>query len=187
MSDDLDWPFGLETCMTSGIRSPTFSRPLIYASAVTLGMVATVGGALAFEHIGGYIPCALCLLQRDPYYYGIPVGIAAIMAASFRAPAWVTRSLLALIGVMMIVGAGMGVYHAGVEWGFWEGPATCATSSPGLTTNAGSLLDDLNAFHGPSCTQASLRVLGLSFAGWNVIASVMLAAVAFLGASKKTA
>ena len=158
-----------------------------YAAALTLGMVATVGGALGFQHIGGYFPCALCLLQRDPYYYGIPVGIAAVLAASFRLPAWTVRSLLVVVGLLMLVGAGMGVYHSGVEWGFWEGPATCATSVTGTATNAGSLLDDLNAFHGPSCTEASLRVLGLSFAGWNVIASLILAAIAFLGASRKPA
>lgn len=163
------------------------SNHIVFAAVVTLGMVVTVGGALAFEHLGGYIPCALCLLQRDPYYYGIPVGIAAILAAGSKAPAWIVRSLLALVGLMMLVGAGMGVYHAGVEWSFWEGPATCATSSPGITTNAGSLLDNLNAFHGPSCTEASLRVLGLSFAGWNVIASLVLAAIAFIGASRKPA
>ena len=158
-----------------------------YAAALTLGMVATVGGALGFQHIGGYIPCALCLLQRDPYYYGIPVGIAAVLAASFRLPTWTVRSLLVVVGLLMLVGAGMGVYHSGVEWGFWEGPATCATSVTGTATNAGSLLDDLNAFHGPSCTEASLRVLGLSFAGWNVIASLILAAIDFLGASRKPA
>lgn len=158
-----------------------------YAAALTLGMVATVGGAVGFQHIGGYIPCALCLLQRDPYYYGIPVGIAAVLAASFRLPAWTVRSLLVVVGLLMLIGAGMGVYHSGVEWGFWEGPATCATSVTGTATNAGSLLDDLNAFHGPSCTEASLRVLGLSFAGWNVIASLILAAIAFLGASRKPA
>lgn len=158
-----------------------------YAAAVTLGMTATVGGALAFQHLGGYIPCALCLLQRDPYYYGIPVGIAAILAAYFRLPAWVVRSLLAIIGILMLTGAAMGVYHSGVEWGFWEGPATCATSVTGVATNAGSLLDDLNAFHGPSCTEASLRVLGLSFAGWNVIASIVLASLAFAGAARKQA
>jgi disulfide bond formation protein DsbB len=150
-------------------------------------MTATVGGALAFQHLGGYIPCALCLLQRDPYYYGIPVGIAAVLAAYFRLPAWIVRSLLAIIGILMLTGAGMGVYHSGVEWGFWEGPATCATSVTGVATDAGSLLDDLNAFHGPSCTEASLRVLGLSFAGWNVIASIVLASLAFAGAARKQA
>lgn len=154
-----------------------------YAVVVTLGMAVTVGGALAFQYVGGYIPCALCLLQRDPYYYGIPVGILAIVVSAIGLPASVTRALLVVVGVMMLVGAGMGVYHSGVEWAFWEGPASCGGGA-GVTTNAGSLLSDLNTVHGPSCTEAALRVAGLSFAGWNVIASVILAAIAFLGAKK---
>jgi disulfide bond formation protein DsbB len=154
-----------------------------YAIWVTIGMVLTVGGALAFQHIGGYIPCALCLLQRDPYYYGIPVGILAVGASAFGLPAWITRALLIVVGLMMLVGAGLAVYHSGVEWAFWEGPASCGGGA-GVTTNAGNLLGDLNAVHGPSCTEAALRVLGLSFAGWNVIASLLLAVLAFTGAKK---
>lgn len=161
--------------------------PKASAVLLALGMVATVGGALGFEHIGGYIPCALCLVQRDPYYYGIPVALAAALSAFFGGPAWLTRGLLAVAGVMMLVGAGLGVYHAGVEWGFWEGPATCATSAQGVTMNAEDLLADLNDKHGPSCTEASFRFLGLSFAGWNVIASLILAAVAFNGARARKA
>ncbi|SIQ34491.1 Disulfide bond formation protein DsbB [Rhizobium sp. RU20A] len=144
---------------------------------LTLGMAVTVGTALGFEHLGGYIPCALCLLQREPYYYGIGVGIAALAAIGFGAPRWIVRLLLAVLVIMMLVGAGMGVYHAGVEWGFWEGPSSCATGAQGVSSNVNDLLGDLDSKHGPSCTQAALRVLGLSFAGWNVIASVILAAI----------
>lgn len=150
-------------------------------AVLALGMAATVGSALGFEHIGGYIPCALCLLQRQPYYYGIPLAVLAALNARFGGPAWVTKLLVGLVGVLMVVGAGMGVYHSGVEWHFWEGPATCATSANGVTQDAGNLLNDLNAVKGPSCTDAALRVLGLSFAGWNVIASLVLAAIAAKG------
>jgi disulfide bond formation protein DsbB len=138
---------------------------MTYAAGLALGMTATVGTALGFQHIGGYIPCALCLLQREPYYWGVPVALGALVTAVFRLPAGVTRGLLGLVGVMMLIGLGMGVYHSGVEWGFWEGPATCSTSANGLTTNAGNLLSDINTIKGPSCTEAALRVLGLSFAG----------------------
>lgn len=157
------------------------------ALLLAAGMAATVGSALGFEHIGGYIPCALCLLQRQPYYYGIPVAILAALNAALGGPAWITRALLGLVGIMMVVGAGMGVYHSGVEWHFWEGPATCATSASGVTQDAGNLLNDLNAIKGPSCTDAALRVLGLSFAGWNVIASLVLAAFAIRSAAAKQA
>jgi disulfide bond formation protein DsbB len=166
--------------VTDSQRSPA----LFAAVLVTLGMIVTVGTALGFEHLGGYIPCALCLMQRDPYYYGIPVGLLAIISAAFPMPAWLARLLLAVIALMMLVGAGIGIYHAGVEWHFWAGPAGCSTTAQGVSANVGDLLGDLDSKHGPSCTDAALRVLGLSFAGWNVLASLVLAAIAARGAIK---
>lgn len=162
------------------LARPGFGFSLLLA----VGMAVTVGSALGFQYIGGYIPCALCLLQRQPYYYGIPVAILAALSAAFRLPSWMTRGLLAIAGILMLVGAGMGVYHSGVEWQFWPGPATCSTTASSMTQNAGDLLGELNSIKGPSCTDAALRVLGLSFAGWNVIASLMLAAIAFAGLRK---
>ncbi|NHT78160.1 disulfide bond formation protein B [Rhizobiaceae bacterium CRRU44] len=147
-------------------------------------MIVTVGTALGFEHLGGYIPCALCLMQREPYYYGIPVGVLAIISAAFPMPAWLPRLLLTVVAIMMLVGAGIGIYHAGVEWHFWAGPANCSTTAQGVSPNVGDLLGDLDSKHGPSCTDAALRVLGLSFAGWNVLASLVLAALAVRGAVK---
>ncbi|MEA3533814.1 disulfide bond formation protein B [Rhizobium sp. CC-YZS058] len=164
----------------SARRSPA----LLYATLVTLGMAVTVGIALGFEHLGGYIPCALCLMQREPYYFGIPVGLLAMLSAAFGMPRWLTRLLLLVIVVMMLVGGGIGVYHAGAEWGFWEGPASCSTTAQGISSNVGDLLGDLDSKHGPSCTSAALRVLGLSFAGWNVLASLGLAAIAAIGIAK---
>lgn len=161
------------------------AAPLLPTIVVTLGMAVVVGTALGFEHIGGYIPCALCLLQRNPYYIGIPLGILAILSVVLKWPAWISRALLALIGVLMLIGAGMGIYHAGVEWQFWEGPASCSLSSAGVSAGGGDILSQLNAVHGPSCSEATLRVLGLSFAGWNVMTSIALAAIAFYGATKK--
>jgi disulfide bond formation protein DsbB len=172
----------MELSLSDSLTLP--SRGLSPSLIATLGMAATVGGALAFEHIGGYIPCALCLMQRTPYYWGIPIGILAVVTSVLKLPVWLTRSLLVIVGILMLVGAGLGVYHAGVEWHFWEGPATCATSASGVSTNVGDLLGDLDSKHGPSCTDAALRVLGLSFAGWNVIASLILAAIALRGAAK---
>ncbi|WP_209852398.1 disulfide bond formation protein B [Rhizobium herbae] len=172
----------MERSLSDSLTQPT--RGLLPSLVATLGMAATVGGALAFEHIGGYIPCALCLMQRTPYYWGIPIGVAAIATSVLKLPAWTTRTLLLVIGILMLVGAGLGVYHAGVEWHFWEGPATCATTASGVSGNVGDLLGDLDSKHGPSCTDAALRVLGLSFAGWNVIASLILAGIALRGATK---
>jgi disulfide bond formation protein DsbB len=162
------------------------SRPALrYAGLLAIGMAVTIGAALCFQYIGGYTPCELCLLQRQPYYYGIPVAILAALSALLRLPIWLTRILLAVAGIMMVVGGGIGVYHAGVEWGFWEGPSSCTGPAFDSTAPAsGGVLGSLNKVHGPSCSVAALRVLGLSMAGWNVIASAILAVIAFIGLRK---
>lgn len=173
--------------MTStSLAVPPASRSMLWpALLLTAGMAVVILSALGFEHIGHYVPCALCLLQRWPYYIGIPIGVLAVLSSALNAPPAVTRTLLLLAGLAMLISAGMGVYHAGAEWKFWEGPSTCATSVDAITKNAGDLLNDINTQHGPSCTEASLRVLGLSFAGWNVITSIVLAGIAVFGATRK--
>ena len=57
---------------------------------------ATILGALAFEHFGGYQPCALCLMQRTPYYLGVP--LAAAWGTCARAPLRATRWAAYLFG-----------------------------------------------------------------------------------------
>ncbi|MGO6690307.1 disulfide bond formation protein B [Rhizobium leguminosarum] len=166
------------------ISSPLARPGFVYSILLAIGMAAAVGTALGFQYIGGYIPCALCLLQRQPYYYAIPIAILAAISELVGLPNWITRALILATGILMLVTAGMGVYHAGVEWHFWPGPATCSTTASSMTTNAGDLLGELNTIKGPSCTDAALRVLGLSFAGWNVIAGILLAAFAFVGVRK---
>ncbi|MFS8147021.1 disulfide bond formation protein B [Rhizobium sp. BR 249] len=168
------------TATSSPLARPGFTYSLLLA----IGMAAAVGTALGFQYIGGYIPCALCLLQRQPYYYAIPIAIIAAISSLVGLPNWITRALILAAGILMLVTAGMGVYHAGVEWHFWPGPATCSTTANSMTSNAGDLLTELNTIKGPSCTDAALRVLGLSFAGWNVIAGILLAAFAFVGVRK---
>ena len=155
-----------------------------YSLLLAIGMAVVVGSALGFQYIGGYIPCELCLLQRQPYYYGIPVAILGAIAAAAGAPSWIARALLAIGGIMMLVGGGIGVYHAGVEWHFWAGPTACSTTASSMTQDAGNLLTELNTIKGPSCDSAALRILGVSMAGMNVITSAILAAIAFVGVRK---
>lgn len=169
----------------NSLLSP-FKSDAALAGLLTFGMALVVGSALGFEHIGGYVPCALCLMQRNPYYIGIGVGALAILSAVFRLPPVVTKVLLVAIALLMLAGMGLGIYHSGVEWGFWEGPASCTIGATGGDTPV-NVLEALNATKAPSCTEATLRVLGLSFAGWNVLTSAALAALALWGVFRKPA
>ena len=155
--------------------------PVLIALAVLAAAAATAGAALAFQHIGGYEPCALCLKERGPYYATIPLALAAVLAAWRRPNRLLATSLFAVIVLVMLYGAGLGVYHSGVEWSLWEGPSAC--SGGGSTpASASAMLESLQPGNiGPSCTVAPWRFLGLSFAGWNAIIAAGLALLAGLG------
>jgi len=143
--------------------------------AVTAGAVmgAAIGLAWAFELVGGFEPCPLCLEQRVPYYIAIPVALFALGVA--RLDAAVPARVLALTAAAaMVWGAGLGIYHAGVEWDYWAGPAGCAGGADSVTGSA-SLLDTLADMEFVSCSDAAGRFLGLSFAGWNAVAATVAA------------
>jgi disulfide bond formation protein DsbB len=150
------------------------------ALAVALGAAATVGGALIFEHAFGYVPCKLCLIQRNPYYIAIPLGLAAALLP----PRWV-RAGLWLLALVFVVSAGLGAYHSGVEWGFFAGPSDCGGGSGAGAGNVGDFLNQLQSTRVVSCTEAAWRFLGLSLAGWNVLISLALSAFAAMAAARK--
>lgn len=164
------------------LTAPTGRLQTWTSLLLALGMAVTVGTALGFQHIGGYIPCKLCLEQRVPYYIGIPLMALALVSSLLRLPGWLTRGLLLIGGLLMLGGLYLGVHHSGVEWGWWEGPTDCGAVASPADTGGQGVLDALNEVVPPSCDEAAGRFLGLSFAGWNVVASLVLAAIAFRGA-----
>jgi disulfide bond formation protein DsbB len=150
-----------------------------------LAMAAVVGTALGFQHLGGYIPCKLCYEQRIPYYVGVPLMAVTLVAALAGLPSGLTRLLLLLGALLMAYSLYLGVHHAGIEWGWWAGPTDCAVVVPPASGGSGGVLDQIDQVHPPSCDKASLRVLGLSFAGWNAVASLVLMLTALRGAAAK--
>ena len=82
----------------------SLARPVVgYSMVLALGMAVVVGTALGFQYLGGYIPCALCLLQRQPYYYGIPIAILGAIASAVGLPSWIGRAFLLAAGILMIL------------------------------------------------------------------------------------
>lgn len=148
--------------------------------AVTLFFAAAVIlAALGFEYIGGFDPCELCLEQRYAYYIGTPLLFLSLVLLS-AGQTRLAAGLFLLVSLLFLANAGLGVYHAGVEWKFWEGPQACSGSGLKPLAGSGSLMKDLAGRAVASCVEPQIRILGLSFAGWNVVACVAL----FFGALK---
>jgi len=153
---------------------------MMAASAIVFGAaLLTVLVAHAFEEFGGYAPCPLCLQQRYAYYFGVGAAVVAFFAARGEAFGF-ARLVLVLIAIGFLLNAALGIYHAGVEWKWWPGPETCAGGFD-LIWGEGGVADTPVV----RCDEAPWRLFGLSFAGWNVVASAGLALVAVFGATRR--
>lgn len=145
------------------------------------GAGLTIAAALAFEHLGGYRPCPLCLQERIAYYAAIPAGLLAALLVGRRQA--IARLILVLAALGLLYNAGLGVYHSGVEWKWWAGPTECG--STGALSTGGNLIESIESEKRIRCDEASWRFLGLSFAGWSVLLSLGLAGVGFAAASRQ--
>ena len=171
--------------MTLAVDRRSFGpvAPATLAAGVILIAAAAALATVWVLQLGfGLAPCHLCFVQRWPYYAALPVAGATVwLARHGRASA---RIGLACLLVLMLASAGLGLFHAGVEWRWWTGPTDC-TGAGTTIRNAKDLLKGLNEVQVVRCDEAALRVLGLSLAGWNVIASLALAALAGWGLRRR--
>lgn len=145
------------------------------ALLIALGALTTIAGAWFIEIVLGVKPCPLCLEQRIPYYVGIPVALLTFFMTD-RAPK-PARAMLGLTGLVFLIGAGMGAYHAGVEWAFWKGPADCTGPIP-TAASMGDFLKSLDTVRVIRCDEVAMRIFGLSLAAWNAIIAGGIATLA---------
>src|SRR5215212_4904048 len=164
------------------VAAPLWRANPAMAAALTIALVGavTIAGAWFFELVLKLKPCPLCLEQRVPYYIGIPLALIVALAAWRKAPRAIVIGGLIVLAALMLWGTYLGVFHAGVEWKFWPGPAECSGATQ--LGPAGGLMERLKTIVVVRCDEAAVRFLGISLAGYNVLISAMLAGVALSGA-----
>jgi len=173
---------------TGTIANPSHARgganpALTAALAITAVAAATLAGAWFFQLVLDIRPCPLCLEQRYAYYLAIPLGALVAVAAARDAPRAVLVAGLGILALATLGNAGLGTYHAGVEWGLWQGPTEC-TGPVGNLGSAGNLLQRLDTVKVIRCDEVQWRFLGLSLAGYNVLISLLMAAIALWGVKR---
>lgn len=135
------------------------------AVLVPAGLLA---GALGSQHLAGLNPCEMCYWQRYPHWAAL-----ALSGLSFFIPA-ARRPLVLLAALAVAISGAIGVFHAGVELGWWEGMTQC-------TATGAATLEDILAAPLVRCDQVQFSFLGLSMAGWNALISLSAAgAIAWL-------
>jgi disulfide bond formation protein DsbB len=152
------------------------------AGLILLIAAATIAGAWIFQAFG-IAPCELCLSERIPYYVGVPVAALTLIFALRESKALMLVGFI-LLFLIFAFSAGFGIYHAGVEWHFWEGPTACTGSTMTKATSMQDFLHQLQTVKVVRCDAVAIRILGLSLAGWNAVISAVLAVIAIWGMRK---
>ncbi|HEY6858918.1 MAG TPA: disulfide bond formation protein B [Pseudolabrys sp.] len=154
--------------------------PVAAAAIVAVVGALTICGFFFFQYVLGYPPCPLCLDQRNAFYVGVPLAALLSLGANHGASSKVMTAGFALIAAVMLWNTGLSVYHAGVEWKFWPGPADCSGPINSLGS-ASNMLKQLDYIRIVRCDEAAWRFLGISLAGYDVLVSLLLAVVAAWG------
>ncbi len=143
-----------------------------FAGFVLMASAIVLGTALLSQYWGGLAPCELCLLQRWPWAAALAISLVALIAGRGAVLPWVALGL-ALIFVLGVVVA---FYHVGVEQHWFAGPSACTASGGGAMT----LEDMKRQILGTApvlCDRVQWSLFGVSLAGWNLLASLGMAAI----------
>ena len=133
----------------------------------------------------GYAPCELCLAQRYAFYAAVPL---ALLTAALARPSThgLARAGFALLVLVFAANTVLAAYHAGVEYHWWPGPTACTGALTG-PLDVNDLAKAVNSEKVVRCDEVQLKIAGLSLAGWNVVASAVLAVYAALAAREAPA
>lgn len=136
-----------------------------FAKARLLALVvpsALMLGALGSQYIGGLYPCEMCYWQRWPHDAAIVLALFAFGTRVEKA----AHVLVALAALAIMVSGAIGVFHAGVEYGWWPGITTCSTTATGVS------LEAIMKAPVVRCDAPQWTLLGVSLAGFNAIISL---------------
>ena len=166
--------YGVTAALMLDLRLWLF-QPLRRGIIISLGSLGVLAVVFAFEHFMGLAPCPLCLNQRIAFYLAVPLGLLAALSAT-KKQSLSTVSFIVLT-LIFLANSAYGGYHAGIEWDYWPGPASCAGNTFEVT-NVEELIVSLEKGAPPSCSEAPWRLFGLSLAGYNMLTSLSLALLA---------
>ena len=132
------------------------------AQRLALGVPALLlAGASISEYGFGLYPCEMCWWQRWPHFAAVALALISTVAAPRRV--WI-----GLAAVAILVSGAIGAFHAGVEYGWWEGITGCAMTAQ---AEGGDLLESIMNAPIIRCDQPQWTLLGVSLAGFNFLFS----------------
>ena len=135
--------------------------------AALLVPTALMAGALGSQYIGHLFPCEMCHWQRWPHYAAIALALIA-----FFVPERPLGHILVGLAVAAILASGaIGIFHAGVEYHFWQGITRCSAPPTGHST--ADIMAEIMATPMIQCDVPQWTLFGISLAGFNALFSIL--------------
>lgn len=138
--------------------------------------VGSLSMALLAEHMFDLEPCILCLYQRVPY---VATGLLALLALKLPDRSAAMPLVIVLCALIYLGGAGIAIYHVGVEQHWWVSSCTGATAGE---LSFDQLRSALSGKPTKSCDDVDWTLFGISMATYNAAFSIGLAAISLLAA-----
>lgn len=166
--------------MIRDLTENLFKNPVWAGIAVVAIGVFSLGFALVSQYGFGLYPCVLCIYQRWPYGIVIVLGLIAAFWGRGRPKA--AALILFLAGLVFWTGAGIALFHVGVEQKWWQGTSSCGI--PDSITNASveELYARIMANPVTRCDEIAWSLFGLSMAAYNFMLSLVYGAYAVFAA-----
>lgn len=146
-----------------------------FAGLVLAVGAAVLGTALLSEYWGGLAPCELCLLQRWPWAAAIVISLVVVLVGERPALSWVAL----ILGLVFAIGVGFAFYHVGVEQHWFAGPSACTASGGGAMTLE-QMKQQIMGTAPVLCDRPAWTLFGVSMAGFNLLASLIMGVFCFL-------
>src|SRR5437868_2684869 len=146
-----------------------------FAGFVLIASALVLGTALLSQYWGGLAPCELCLLQRWPWAAAIVVSLVLVLVGEHARLDWVAL----VLGLVFAVSVVFAFYHVGVEQHWFAGPAAC-TANAGAAMNLEDMKRQILGTAPVLCDRAAWTLFGISMAGFNLLASLVMAGICFV-------
>jgi disulfide bond formation protein DsbB len=138
---------------------------------LALGVPALLlAGAYLSQYGFGLYPCEMCWWQRYPHFAAVALALVAFVARP--KPLWIGLAALAILASGLI-----GAYHAGIEYGWWQGLTTCTNP---IDSSGGDALAAIMDAPLIRCDAPQWTLAGISLAGFNALISGVSAVAVFV-------
>ena len=142
----------------------------ITLNLILIFSIFALSAAYFIQHILGYKPCNLCLIERLPYIFAIIIIVLGLILKKFE------KVIIIFLILIFVAATIISFYHFGIEQDFFKESLVCSLDSKIIDLSKEDLLKELQQ-QTISCKDVSFRIFGLSLATINTIISLILSVI----------